>query len=57
MAGFELDVDMALALNKKFFKRNRQRETEFGAFFNKTSTNLNYLMGLIITIFLFAKFH
>lgn len=42
---------MALALNKKFFKRNRHRETEFGAFFNKTSTNLNYLMGLIITIF------
>lgn len=42
---------MAISLKKSFFKRNRQREYELGSIFHKTSSNLNFFMGLIITIF------
>ena len=42
---------MFLGIKRSKFARNRSREQEAGSFFNKTSTGLNSVFSLIVTIF------
>lgn len=39
---------MALSLKKGIFARNHEREDEFGSIFSRTSSNLTFIMNLVI---------
>lgn len=39
---------MPIQINKKYFARDRQRENDYGSFFNRTSTSIQFFMNVII---------
>lgn len=43
---------MTLKLNKSFFSRNKSREKQIGAIFNKTSNGISNLMPLVVPLFI-----